>query len=236
MAQSGRRARCRGGPVSARGRRLEAWRSRRVQPAGSSTRRLAAEQEEAGGLPGKVLPDRHADPAPRLQATTRRAATTGSRTRSAVWHRRPSHRTEQKMGLTMLTIESPAESEKATLAPGRRQGRPLGTQEVIRVLQEERDRGTDERDDPPAARRALLVLLGHHRRRPWRSSSPHTRPTGSAPAPSNDSRARRRSAPRRSPWRPRHRPGRPWPAGHEARSRRPVEHRMQPAVGLRRRA
>jgi hypothetical protein len=53
----------------------------------------------------------------------------------AVWDR-PGLRysTEQKMGLTMLTIESPAEGEKVTLAPGGVKDDPW-TQEVIRVLQ-----------------------------------------------------------------------------------------------------
>jgi hypothetical protein len=55
----------------------------------------------------------------------------------AVWDR-PGLRfsTEQKMGLTMLTIESPAEGEKVTLAPGGIKDDPW-TQEVIRVLTEE---------------------------------------------------------------------------------------------------
>ena len=53
----------------------------------------------------------------------------------AVWDR-PGLRfsTENKMGLTMLTIESPAEGEKVTLAPGGIKDDPW-TQEVIRVLQ-----------------------------------------------------------------------------------------------------
>jgi hypothetical protein len=42
--------------------------------------------------------------------------------------------TEPKMGLTMLTISSPAEGEKATLAPGGVKDDPW-TQEVIQVLQ-----------------------------------------------------------------------------------------------------
>jgi hypothetical protein len=41
---------------------------------------------------------------------------------------------EPKMGLTMLTIESPAEGEKVTVAPGGVKDDPW-TQEVIRVLQ-----------------------------------------------------------------------------------------------------
>lgn len=54
----------------------------------------------------------------------------------AVWDR-PGLRfaTESKMGLTMLTIESPAEGEKVTLAPGGVKDDPW-TQEVIRVLKE----------------------------------------------------------------------------------------------------
>jgi hypothetical protein len=44
--------------------------------------------------------------------------------------------TEKKVGLTMLTIESPTEGEKATLAPGGVKDDPF-TQEVIRVLAEE---------------------------------------------------------------------------------------------------
>ena len=48
------------------------------------------------------------------------------------------------MGLTMLTIESPTESEKATLAPGGVKDDPW-TQEVIRVLQE------NVTEAPPAA-------------------------------------------------------------------------------------
>jgi hypothetical protein len=43
--------------------------------------------------------------------------------------------TEAKMGLTMLTIESPAEGEQATLAPGGVKDDPM-SQEVIRVLSE----------------------------------------------------------------------------------------------------
>jgi hypothetical protein len=43
--------------------------------------------------------------------------------------------TQPKMGLTMLTIESPAEGEKVTVAPGGVKDDPW-TQEVIRVLQE----------------------------------------------------------------------------------------------------
>jgi hypothetical protein len=55
---------------------------------------------------------------------------------AAVWDRvglRVS--TEQKMGLTMLTIESPAEGEKVTLAPGGVKDDPW-TLEVARVLRE----------------------------------------------------------------------------------------------------
>ena len=54
----------------------------------------------------------------------------------AVWDR-PGLRvsTEPKMGLTMLTIESPAEGEKVTVAPGGIKDDPW-TQEVIRVLKE----------------------------------------------------------------------------------------------------
>lgn len=54
----------------------------------------------------------------------------------AVWDR-PGLRisTEVKMGLTMLTIESPAEGEKVTLAPGGVKDDPW-TQEVIRVLKD----------------------------------------------------------------------------------------------------
>ena len=53
----------------------------------------------------------------------------------AVWDR-PGLRfsTEQKLGLTMLTIESPTEGERATLAPGGVKDDPW-TQEVIRVLE-----------------------------------------------------------------------------------------------------
>ena len=43
--------------------------------------------------------------------------------------------TEPKMGLTMLTIESPAEGEKVTIAPAGIKDDPW-TQEVIRVLKE----------------------------------------------------------------------------------------------------
>jgi hypothetical protein len=53
----------------------------------------------------------------------------------AVWERaglRTS--TEQKTGLTMLTIESPGEGEKATLAPGGVKDDPL-SQEVMQLLQ-----------------------------------------------------------------------------------------------------
>ena len=55
---------------------------------------------------------------------------------AAVWDRAGLKvSTEKKMGLTMLTIESPAEGERATLAPGGVKDDPW-TQEVIRVLQE----------------------------------------------------------------------------------------------------
>jgi hypothetical protein len=64
---------------------------------------------------------------------------------AAVWDRAGLRfSTEQKMGLTMLTIESPTESEKATLAPGGVKDDPW-TQEVIRVLQE------NVTEAPPAA-------------------------------------------------------------------------------------
>jgi hypothetical protein len=54
----------------------------------------------------------------------------------AVWDRAGLQiSTQPKMGLTMLTIESPAEGEKATLAPGGVKDDPF-TQEVIRVLTE----------------------------------------------------------------------------------------------------
>ena len=43
--------------------------------------------------------------------------------------------TERKLGLTMLTIESPAEEEKATLAPGGVKDDPW-SQEVIRALEQ----------------------------------------------------------------------------------------------------
>ena len=54
----------------------------------------------------------------------------------AVWDR-PGLRisTEPKLGLTMLTIESPAEGEKVTLAPGGVKDDPW-SREVTRVLQE----------------------------------------------------------------------------------------------------
>jgi len=54
----------------------------------------------------------------------------------AVWERAGLRiSTEPKMGLTMLTIESPAEGEKVTVAPGGIKDDPW-TQEVIRVLRE----------------------------------------------------------------------------------------------------
>jgi hypothetical protein len=54
----------------------------------------------------------------------------------AVWDRAGLRiSTEQKAGLTMLTIESPAEGEKATIAPAGVKDDPW-TQDVIRVLQE----------------------------------------------------------------------------------------------------
>lgn len=58
----------------------------------------------------------------------------------AVWDR-PGLRigTERQLGLTMLTIESPTEGEKATLAPGGVKDDPW-SQEVIRVL----DQGVTE--------------------------------------------------------------------------------------------
>jgi hypothetical protein len=56
---------------------------------------------------------------------------------AAVWDR-PGLRfsTANKMGLTTLTIESPAEGEKVTLSPGGVKDDPW-TQEVIRVLSED---------------------------------------------------------------------------------------------------
>jgi hypothetical protein len=55
---------------------------------------------------------------------------------AAVWDREGLRvSTEQKMGLTMLTIESPAEGEKVTLAPFGVKDDPW-TQEVARVLRE----------------------------------------------------------------------------------------------------
>jgi hypothetical protein len=64
---------------------------------------------------------------------------------AAAWDR-PGLRfaTEKKMGLTMLTIESPATGEKATLAPGGVKDDPF-TQEVIRVL------GDDVTEAPASA-------------------------------------------------------------------------------------
>lgn len=54
---------------------------------------------------------------------------------AAVWERAELQvSTTQKMGLTMLTIESPREGEKATLAPGGVSDDPM-TREVIRALQ-----------------------------------------------------------------------------------------------------
>jgi len=54
----------------------------------------------------------------------------------AVWDRTGLQTgTEQKMGLTMLTISSPSEDEQVTLAPGGVKDDPW-TQEVIRVLRE----------------------------------------------------------------------------------------------------
>src|SRR6266540_3393124 len=56
---------------------------------------------------------------------------------AAVWDRADLRiSTERKMNLTMLTIESPEEDEKATLAPGGVADDPF-TGEVIRVLQED---------------------------------------------------------------------------------------------------
>jgi hypothetical protein len=55
---------------------------------------------------------------------------------AAVWERAAiTVGTEQKMGLTMLTIDSPGEGEKVTLAPGGVKDDPW-TQEVARVLRE----------------------------------------------------------------------------------------------------
>ena len=55
---------------------------------------------------------------------------------AAVWDRAGLRvSTENKMGLTMLTIESPAEGEKATLAPGGVKDDPW-TQGVIEALQQ----------------------------------------------------------------------------------------------------
>ena len=62
---------------------------------------------------------------------------------AAVWDRTGLRiSTEGQLGLTMLTIESPTEGEKATLAPGGVKDDPW-TQEVIRVL-------TDQITEAPA--------------------------------------------------------------------------------------
>ena len=92
-------------------------------------------KQKAGGLPDKLFLV--------VTPTKLHAFKYGFRGRSynlkdeaAVWDRPGlQFSTEQKMGLTMLTIEAPAEGEKATLAPGGIKDDPW-TQEVIRVLQE----------------------------------------------------------------------------------------------------
>jgi hypothetical protein len=101
-------------------------------------------KKKAGGLPGKVFLI--------VTPTKLHAFNYGMKGRNyklkdeaAVWDRAGLRfSTEQKMGLTMLTIESPTESEKATLAPGGVKDDPW-TQEVIRVLQE------NVTEAPPAA-------------------------------------------------------------------------------------
>ena len=91
-------------------------------------------KKKAGGLPGQFL---LAVTPTKLHAFKYKIRGRGYTLQDevAVWDR-PGLRfsTENKMGLTMLTIESPAEGEKVTLAPGGIKDDPW-TQEVIRVLQ-----------------------------------------------------------------------------------------------------
>jgi hypothetical protein len=91
-------------------------------------------KKRAGGLPSRVFLV--------VTPTKLHAFNFGVKGRSyklkkeaAVWERAGLRiATERKSGLTMLTIESPAEGEKATLAPGGVSDDPL-TGEVISVLQ-----------------------------------------------------------------------------------------------------
>jgi hypothetical protein len=92
-------------------------------------------KKKAGGLPSKVFLV--------VTPTKLHAFDYGFKGRNyrlkkeaAVWDRADLRiSTEQKLGLTMLTIESPSEGEKATLAPGGVKDDPF-TQDVIRALSE----------------------------------------------------------------------------------------------------
>jgi hypothetical protein len=92
-------------------------------------------KKKAGGLPSKVFLV--------VTPTKLHAFDYGFKGRNyrlkkeaAVWDRAGLQiSTEQKMGLTMLTIESPSEGERATLAPAGVKDDPF-TQDVIRVLRD----------------------------------------------------------------------------------------------------
>jgi hypothetical protein len=92
-------------------------------------------KKQAGGLPARVF---LVVTASRLHAFKWEIKGRGYKLRdeAAVWDRAGLRvSTEKKMGLTMLTIESPGENEKATLAPGGVKDDPW-TQEVTRVLEQ----------------------------------------------------------------------------------------------------
>jgi hypothetical protein len=92
-------------------------------------------KRSAGGLPGKlfliVTPTK-------LHAFTykQKGRDFVLKDEAAVWNREGLQvSTEPKLGLTMLTLSSPADDETATLAPGGVKDDPW-TQEVIRVLKD----------------------------------------------------------------------------------------------------
>ena len=126
-------------------------------------RRVGPVLEEAGRRAARQGPARrHPDQAPRVQGEASRAAASRSATR---WRSgiAPGVQasTEQKMGLTMLTLESPAEGEKVTIAPIGVKDDPVSPRVHARPL-------VDGVTEAPATAvtihkqrgRALLVLLG----------------------------------------------------------------------------
>ncbi len=92
-------------------------------------------KKKAGGLPARLL---LAVTPTKLHAFNckQKGRNYAMKDEAAVWDRAGLEiSTDPKLGLTMLTISSPAEGEKATLAPGGVKDDPW-TQEVIRVLRE----------------------------------------------------------------------------------------------------